>query len=370
VAAKLDYTERARRLWAKYPVLTYVSIQVNFWVIANLLLAVIMHLHLLQVNDTLHLPGLTSIRPVIIVPVFFGILYGTILGLVGYYLDKTFYRKRSLGKIILYNTVLGLGVLALLLTIVRLVLADLQMNSYSDKYPLSKKAWQYFFFIFAIYYFFMTLLINFINQVNKKYGPGVLVPLLLGKYRSPQEEERIFMFMDLKSSTTIAEKLGHLRYSSFIRDSFMDINHVVSAYDAEIYQYVGDEIVLSWKMRDGNSDASCIHFYFACRQEFLKRASYYQDEYGVLPEFKAGVHGGMVTAVEIGDIKRDIAYHGDVLNTAARIQGLCNEYGQQLIISATLLSKIDPGGTLKTKMLGPVTLKGKEEVVEIAGITQ
>ncbi|HEX7905426.1 MAG TPA: adenylate/guanylate cyclase domain-containing protein [Chitinophagaceae bacterium] len=363
-----DYTATARKFWRKFPVLTYLSIQVNFWMIANLLLGAIMHLQALRINQIVQMPGLSRLKPIIIVAIIFGILYGIILGLAGYYLEKTFYRKKSLGKIIVLNTVLSLAVLVLLLTFVRFILVDLLMTSYVEEYPLSNKSWEYFFVILVIYYFFMTLLINFINQVNKKYGPGVLVPLLLGKYRRPREEERIFMFMDLKSSTTLAEKLGHLRYSSFIRDSFMDINNVVSSYDAEIYQYAGDEMVLSWRMADGISNASCIRFYFACRQEFFKRTSYYQDHYGILPEFKAGVHGGIVTAVEIGNIKRDIAYHGDVLNTAARIQGLCNEYDQQLLVSTTLLKKIDLAGALRAETLGHVILKGKKEVVEIAGI--
>ncbi len=132
---------------------------------------------------------------------------------------------------------------------------------------------------------------------------------------------------------------------------------------------MGDEIVLSWKMADSDGNASCIHFYFACREEFLKRTSYYQEQYGLLPEFKAGVDGGMVTAVEIGNIKRDIAYHGDVLNTAARIQGLCNEYDQQLLVSTELLEKIDLNSTLQAVTLGPIMLKGKADSVEIAGIS-
>jgi adenylate cyclase len=367
---KFDYTATARKLWVRFPVLTYLSIQINFWVIANLLLGIIMHLQALRINQLLQLPGLSRLKPIILIAVIFGILYGIILGLAGYYLEKTLYRKKSLGKIILLNTVLTLGVLALLLSFVRLILVDLLLSDYVEEYPLNNKSWEYFFAILAIYYSFMTVLINFINQVNKKYGPGVLVPLLLGKYRRPREEERIFMFMDLRSSTTLAEKLGHLRYSSFIRDSFMDINNVVSSCNAEIYQYAGDEIVMFWRMRDGTRNASCIHFYFACREEFFRRASYYQDQYGLLPEFKAGIHGGMVTAVEIGNIKQDIAYHGDVLNTAARIQGLCNEYGQQLLVSTELLGKIDLTGTLQVQTLGSILLKGKEYAVEIAGISK
>ncbi len=368
MSTKPDYTSRARRLWANYPVLTYVSIQVNFWVIANVLLAVIMHLHTLRLNQVAQLPGESRLKHLLVLAIILGVVYGLTLGLTGYFLEKYFYKKKSLGTIILLNSALGFVVLSLLLTFVRLFLEDVVMAGYTGGFQLNKLSWQLLFTILVIYYFFMTLLINFINQVNKKYGPGVLVPLLLGKYRMPREEKRIFMFMDLKSSTTHAEKLGHLRYSAFIRDSFLDINHVVSSYDAEIYQYVGDEIVLSWKLKEDKNNAACVHFYFACNDEFRKRSAYYLDLYELVPEFKAGVHGGIVTAVEIGDIKRDIAYHGDVLNTAARIQGLCNEYGQSLLLSQELLSSIDLPQSLQAVRLESVILKGKVREVEIVGI--
>jgi len=66
-------------------------------------------------------------------------------------------------------------------------------------------------------------------------GEGAGKRHLLGKYSKPQEEERIFMFMDLKSSTEIAEKLGHLQYSSFVRDSIMDINQELSSFNVQKY---------------------------------------------------------------------------------------------------------------------------------------
>src|SRR4030095_9113636 len=148
------------------------------------------------------------------------------------------------------------------------------------------------------------------------------------------------MFMDLKSSTSMAEKLGHLKYSSFIRDCFMDINQVLSPFNAQVYQYVGDEIVLTWKVRDGLKDFSCIRFFFACEKQFVDKFEYYTKHYGVLPHFKAGLHLGEVTAVEIGEIKRDIAYHGDTLNTAARIRSVCNDFDKKLLASESLLEKI------------------------------
>jgi adenylate cyclase len=208
------------------------------------------------------------------------------------------------------------------------------------------------------------------KEVNKKFGPGILLPLLLGKYRHPKEEERIFMFMDLKSSTTIAEQLGHFKYSAFIRDAFMDINFILSPYDAEVYQYVGDEIVVCWKTEEGLKNLACVNFFFACEKEFSKRSEYYKSKYGMTPEFKASLHVGKVTVVEIGEIKRDLAYHGDTINTAARIQSMCNEYKKKLLVSdlfaeVSLLNK-----NFNTQKLGSILLKGKTIPVGILSVEE
>jgi adenylate cyclase len=233
---------------------------------------------------------------------------------------------------------------------------------------LNEEAWRLLFYLFVIYYFFMTLIINFINQVNKKYGPGILLPLLLGRYRTPKEEERIFIFMDLKSSTATAEELGHLKYSSFIRDCFADINSVLYLFRAQVYQYVGDEIVVTWPESEGIKNHHCIEFYFACKRQFADRSEYYKTTYGFLPDFKAGIHTGMVSTVEIGEVKRDIAYHGDTLNTAARIQSVCNEYKRSFIASKVLLDKVGSHPNMKTQALGEILLKGKASKVELVGV--
>ncbi|MHA1992727.1 MAG: hypothetical protein ACW98A_17360 [Candidatus Hodarchaeales archaeon] len=66
-----------------------------------------------------------------------------------------------------------------------------------------------------------------------------MLNFILGKYHHPKEEKRTFMFMDLKSSTTYAEKLGHIEYNKLIQDCFFDLTDVVAENNANIYQYVG-----------------------------------------------------------------------------------------------------------------------------------
>ena len=223
------------------------------------------------------------------------------------------------------------------------------------------------FYVVLIYFFIVGVLIEIFYEIDSKLGKGVFVKFLLGRYFKPKEEERIFLFMDLKSSTHYAEKLGHFKYSRLIQDCFKDLTYAVKKNRGNIYQYVGDEAVLTWKLKNGVKDRRCIQLFFDFRNTIENRKTYYMHEYGMLPEFKASAHVGKVMVAEVGDLKSEIAYHGDAINTAARIQGLCNTYRAKLLISLDLLVKLESeNGNLKEfTYLEKVLLTGKEIPVDI-----
>ncbi len=203
--------------------------------------------------------------------------------------------------------------------------------------------------------------------VSDKYGPGGLRKFLLGRYFRPRSEERIFMFMDLKGSTTIAEQLGELRYFQFIQRVFQDVTPVLLETRGEIYQYVGDEVIVSWTVREGLQNLNCIRCFQEVKQHLEDLSPGYEKDFGVVPEFKAGLHVGRSIVGEIGVIKRDIAYSGDVLNTAARIQGKCNELGAKLLVSEDLARRL-PTESLSLSPKGKVALRGKAEAMELFGL--
>jgi len=215
---------------------------------------------------------------------------------------------------------------------------------------------------------FSTLMALFILQVADKFGQGVLLNFLLGKYHKPKEDNRIFMFMDLKSSTTYAEKLGHIKYSQLIQDCFFDVTEIVNKYEAKIYQYVGDEVVLSWDMDKGLKNNNCINTFFEYDKLLNSKSDYYENKYGFIPEFKVGVNSGFVTVAEVGELKKELAYHGDVLNTAARIQGKCNEYNSKVLISEEIKNQLNENSDYQFKLIGNIKLKGKEQLVNIFSV--
>jgi len=276
----------------------------------------------------------------IIIAVFGAIIFGTFLGLIDYFVDKRL-RKRSfeldvIVKVVLYSatwfsvgTIISRIGLALEANFVESPFLQYTSNFYSNMGIAS-----------SIFTIVMILIISSIKQMNNKFGPGVILPMLLGKYRKPRVKERIFLFMDLKYSTRYAEKLGHLKYSRMIQNIFADVNKIIPLFNAEIYQYVGDEVVLTWTKSEGLYNNNCIKFFFSFQDKLMSSRSLYESNFGCVPEFKASAHLGKITVTEVEDIKREIASHGDTMNTESRIQDVCNKYNKTFLISGNLMSSL------------------------------
>lgn len=295
-----------------------------------------------------------------------GIIGGSIMV---FYLEKWF-REHSYGQAMLLVFVQY--------TLISMIVAyfgfgflykyELQQSFFSP--AVQDEIWGYLISLDYLKNFFLWLMITFISiaalLINDKYGPGVLKDFLLGKYFHPTREERIFMFLDLRNSTQIAEKLGEAAYFNFLKDLFKDSTIPIINSRGEIYQYVGDEIVVTWKMDRGLKNANCVRCFFDIQEAIRKRNKYYQKTYGYQPEFKAGFHYGHVMTGEIGVVKRDIIFSGDVLNTASRIQGKCNDFGVNILLSKYLIDKLSlPPNTLQPAKIGELQLRGKQKYVAL-----
>ena len=219
-------------------------------------------------------------------------------------------------------------------------------------------------------WFIIVVLTVFFLDVSEKYGTGVLRGLLLGKYYKPGKEERVFMFLDLKGSTTIAEQIGDEKYFTMLRYFYRVANEAIINTHGEIYQYVGDEIVISWKKNDGIRNANCLRCFSDIKQAVKDRAEVFIKDFNVVPDFKAGIHAGLVTTGEIGTVKKDIVYSGDVLNTTARIVALCNNYKQDLLISGIMQEALKAMQSYQFSFVDKVILRGKRIEMELWAVKE
>ncbi|WP_430814930.1 adenylate/guanylate cyclase domain-containing protein [Carboxylicivirga sp. RSCT41] len=168
------------------------------------------------------------------------------------------------------------------------------------------------------------------------------------------------MFLDLKSSTALAEKLSHVLYSKLIQDCFYELSIPVLDNKGEVYQYVGDEAVITWTKKEGLENTNCLNFYYDFMDRLENKRAYFLKSYKVFPEFKAGINLGRVSVAEVGVLKTEIAYHGDVLNTSARIEGFCNTFNKALLASEPLVLELGKSERYQSELIGEVQLRGKE----------
>jgi len=205
-------------------------------------------------------------------------------------------------------------------------------------------------------------------RLNDQFGSGAQ-SFLLGRYFKPKQELRIFMFLDMRSSTAIAEEIGDTRYFQLLNEVYADITDPVIYSEGDIYQYVGDEISVSWQLHKGVKGQRCLKCFFAIRDKLKQRAEHYRKRYGFAPVFKAGFHYGQVTTGEIGLVKKQIIFSGDAVNTAAHIQAACNEHGVDILLSKDLLDVLllSPD-RWNTRSVGEVPLKGKRRTVSLCTV--
>ncbi|MEO0559534.1 MAG: adenylate/guanylate cyclase domain-containing protein [Bacteroidota bacterium] len=219
---------------------------------------------------------------------------------------------------------------------------------------------------FVLFLLASSFVINLLLQLRRVLGPSTLIALFLGTYRRPRREERAFAFLDLSDSTAWAERLGPLEFTDFKNDFFADVAEPVLATGGRIVQYVGDEVMVSWPMKQAVETAAPLRFYFLVEDRVAQRAERYRTRYGDVPRFKAGVHGGWVVTAEVGDLKRDIVHSGDVVNTAARIEGECRPRGYRLLVSSELASRMQLSEEVSITDLGKAALRGKSEPVGLS----
>lgn len=213
-----------------------------------------------------------------------------------------------------------------------------------------------------------SIVLNFLLQNSRLLGPKVMANFITGRYHRPRTETRIVLFMDLKSSTTITEKLGNKVYLEFMSEAFADMTEAIISTRAEIHKYVGDEIILTWSLKRGTQTNNCVRFPLEIQRLFAASAERYNKRYGHVPQFRTGIHVGELVIGEVGVLKREIAFIGDVMNTTARIAGQCRECGHDLLISKDVLEMLTPDPDLNFIPLGPISLRGKALGAELFAV--
>ncbi|MEA1938120.1 MAG: adenylate/guanylate cyclase domain-containing protein, partial [Pseudomonadota bacterium] len=212
--------------------------------------------------------------------------------------------------------------------------------------------------------------INIMFATARLIGPRVFVKFLTGHYYNPRQERRILMFLDMVGSTTIAEKIGDMRYYDLLTDVFERLSYVVDDFGGEIHNYVGDELIATWPVSENNTadNARPVECSVECFNMIAEHAEKLRARHGIVPGFRVGIHLGVIVAGELGGLKQAIVYLGDAMNTASRIERACRIEDKSILVSQALvdIAKLPPD--IHVEPIGERQLKGRREPIHLHAV--
>jgi len=171
-------------------------------------------------------------------------------------------------------------------------------------------------------------------------GIETLFHLTLGTYHRPVLQEKVLIFLDINNSTGLAEELGAVRTKAMVGKFLFDISKPITDHGGEIYLNKGDGLIALWDWREAISGNRILRAIDAVFATIARERREYLEQFGVVPSFRIGIHGGEVVVSEQGDTKRAIGVYGTTINIAARMEEVAKEHKVACAISGAVAENL------------------------------
>ncbi|HXJ84018.1 MAG TPA: adenylate/guanylate cyclase domain-containing protein [Candidatus Methylomirabilis sp.] len=221
----------------------------------------------------------------------------------------------------------------------------------------------------VVFSFGATWAFIFMLQISQIIGGRTFRNWVLGRYHRARVEERFFLFVDIAGSTAIAERIGPVGIHGFLNSVFLLAADPVDDHRGEIYQYVGDEIVVTWLETEGRPGARPIECFLAIETALAAAVDEFRRDFGAAPRVRGAVHVGPVMVGEVGGRKRDIVFHGDVMNTTSRLEQVARSLDRRLVVSADALCRLTGVDPSAFEDLGPQDLRGRASAMRVYALS-
>lgn len=200
-------------------------------------------------------------------------------------------------------------------------------------------------------------------EIMRLLGTEATIALVSGRYHRPRLEDRVVLFADVVGSTSLAERVGDLKFHDFLRDVAQDLAEAVNRARGQVHRYVGDAVIVTWPLARGADRGACLTCALDMHTSLANRAEIYRARYGTEAKMRVAVHCGRVAAGEIGDWKKEIALLGDTMNTTARIETAAREFGASTVLSDDVVRRLPADLRLDLRRLPDYTAAGKQNVL-------
>jgi class 3 adenylate cyclase len=176
------------------------------------------------------------------------------------------------------------------------------------------------------------------------------------------DQNMTVMFCDIRSYSTLSEKLTPEENFRFINDYLMRVGPAIRKHHGFVNHYLGDGLIALFK----DDPADALRASVEMHEEIEKYNQQRISEGNQPIAIGIGMHSGRVMMGIIGDDERhDANVISDAVNIASRLEGLNKVFGSNIILSDGTLSEIRNKDSLPIRYLGKIRVKGKENVIGV-----
>ncbi|MDI7219213.1 adenylate/guanylate cyclase domain-containing protein, partial [Leptospira santarosai] len=195
--------------------------------------------------------------------------------------------------------------------------------------------------------------------VNKEIAEMVLKhELTLGGER----KMCAIFFSDIRSFTSISEKLQPEEVVEFLNEYMTEMVHCVNETHGIVDKFIGDAIMATWgAAKTSDKDAeNAVNGSLMMREALLKFNQGRGGEKKPIIQIGCGLNYGPVIAGQIGSEQRlEYTVIGDAVNLASRVEALNKPFGTDILITQNLLDHVPD--IFNVEKMQSIKVKGKEE---------
>jgi len=180
------------------------------------------------------------------------------------------------------------------------------------------------------------------------------------------EREMTILFTDIRSFTTLSEKMTPRENFSFINSFLKRMGPIIRKHGGFIDKYLGDSIMALFPDSPDDAVAAAVEM-IAVLEEYNKtRIEAKRD----ILQIGIGIHTGRMMLGTIGETERiEGTVISDAVNLASRIEGLTKVYDTDILVSKDTFDLMKTRDAYKSEFVDRVKVKGKDIEVSVFGIT-
>jgi adenylate cyclase len=205
------------------------------------------------------------------------------------------------------------------------------------------------------------------QQVSRYFSPAVYATITSNV---GSQQNVAILFSDLRGFTALSEKLNPGEVVKLLSAYHTRMVELLFQHQGTVDKFIGDGIMATFGTPiPANDDCLRAVSCAIAMQRSLQEWNQERAGRGESPLVQSiGIHYGLVVAGNIGTPERlEYTVIGDTVNVASRIESLCKEMVESILISDSVKQRLPR--EIKTRALGTFNLRGKETKLDLHAVS-